>query len=324
MSWWQMIKKVVISREVATFCAFFVVASLMWLMYTIGTQREMTISVPVVYYGIPDDVKIDRPLPTEVQFTIEEDGSQLLNYLFAEVDTIDIDLSQQFSSRQGHKEIKINFLPLVEEKMNVISTSCNIVSVEPAVYTSPYSKVYTRRVPVKLGAQINTAHQYTLRDTVAIEPSEVLIRGIRKAIDTISVIYVDTVKDVFKKSSVVSARLKRPSGVELLTKSVSLHVNVERQTEKTFTFPVEMMNVPNNVNVHLFPKEVNVVFTVGVSRFNELSDVDYHVIFDFNNVDTIHYTCPLQLENSVEKHNVRYNVHYRIVPSDVEYLIEKL
>lgn len=320
MSWWQMIKKVVISREVATFCAFFVVASLMWLMFTIGTQREMTISVPVVYYGIPDDVKMDRPLPTEVQFTIEEDGSQLLNYLFAEVDTIDIDLSQQFSSKHGHKEIKINFLPLVEEKMNVISTSCNIVSVEPAVYASPYSKVYTRRVPVRLGSLVNTAHQYTLRDSVVIEPSEVLIRGVRKAIDTVSVIYVDTVKDVFRKSSVVSARLIRPRGVELLTKSVNLHINVERQTEKQFMIPVEMMNVPDNVNVHLFPKEANVVFTVGVSRFNSLSDADYHVIFDFNNVDTVRHTCPLQLVNSGEE----LNVPYRIVPSDVEYLIEKL
>ncbi len=320
MSWWQMIKKVVISREVATFCAFFVVASLMWLMYTIGTQREMTISAPVVYYGIPDDVKMDKPLPTEVQFTIEEDGSQLLNYLFAEVDTVDIDLSQQFSSRRRHEEIKINFLPLVEEMMNVISTSCNVVNVEPAVYSSSYCKVYTRRVPVRLSAPVNTALQYTLKDSVVIEPSNVLIRGASKDIDAVSAIYADSVNDVFRKSSIVSARLKRPRGVELLTQSVKLHVNVERQTEKKFTFPIEMQNVPDNVNIRLFPKEASVIFIVGVSRFNSLSSGDYRVVFDFNNVDTVHHTGSLQLENKEEE----MNVTYRIVPSDVEYLMEKL
>ena len=320
MSWWQVIKKVVISREVATFCAFLVVASLMWLMYTVGTQREVNISVPVAYYGIPDDVKLQKKLPSEVQFTIQEDGSQLLNYFFTTLDTIDIDLSEQFARKHGLKEIKINFLPYVEEKMNEISTSCNIINVEPAVYTSDYSKVYTRRVPVKLSSAINTALQYTLLDSVTIEPSEVCIRGVRKSIDAISVIYVDSVKEVFNKSKSVYASLVCPRDVDVMTTKVRLNVKVERQTEKSFTFPIEMANVPENINVHLFPKEADVVFSVGLSRFGKLSDVDFHLLFDFDDVDTIRHTCPLKLINN----SVETDIKYRIVPGEVEYLIEKL
>jgi len=320
MRWWQLIRKVATSREVATFFAFLVVASLMWLMYTIGSQREMTIPAPVVYYGVPDDVKLDKPLPTEISFTIEEDGSQLLNYLFTVLDTIEIDLSDQFASKRAHKEIKINYLPYVEEKMNVISTSCNIVNLEPALYTSSYSKVYTRRVPVRLTSHINTLLQYTLRDSVRIEPSEVLIRGDRKAIDTVRAIYVDSVRQLFRQSKVVSARLINPPGVELLTHNVRLHVDIERQTEKSFTLPIEQVNVPNNVNIHLFPKEAEVVFSVGLSRFNALSDDDYHVIFDYNNVDTLHHTSRLRLM----KEGGENNIPYRITPGEVEYLIEKL
>jgi len=320
MRWWQLIKKVVISREVATFCAFLVVASLMWLMYTIGTQREMTIPAPVAYYGIPDDVKLDRPLPTEVQFTIEEDGSQLLNYLFTALDTIDVDLTEQFTSKRAHKEIKINFLPYVEEKMSVISTSCNIVNVEPAVYTSGYSKVYTRRVPVKLSAPINTAMQYTLKNSVNIIPSHVLIRGTHKAIDSIQAIYVKPIKREFKKSETISANLIHPKGVELLINTVQLQFELERQTEKTFILPIETVNVPKDVAVHLFPKEASVTFLVGLSRFNNLRDVDFHLVFDYNNIDTVKHTCPLQLNN----YGQEQGLVFRINPNSVEYLNEKL
>lgn len=320
MSWWQKIKRVVISREVATFCAFLVVASLMWLMYTIGTQREMTIPAQVVYYGIPDDVKLAKPLPSEVQFTIEEDGSQLLNYLFTTLDTIDIDLTDQFSTKRSHKEVKINFLPYVEEKMNVISTSCNIVNVEPAVYTSTYTKVYTRRVPVRLRYSVNTALQYTLLNEVGIEPSEVLIRGTHQAIDTVQAIYVDTVREVFRKTKDVYARLIRPNGVELLTQRVKLHVSMERQTEKAFTIPIDVINVPDNKNIHLFPKDAQVIFSVGLSRFNNLRDVDYRIVFDYDEVDSVRHTSRLKLINEGNEKNIPY----RIVPSEVEYLIEKL
>lgn len=320
MSWWQTIKRVVISREVATFCGFLVVAALMWLMYTIGTQREMTIPAPVVYYGIPDDVKLAEPLPSEVRFTIEDDGSQLLNYFFASLDTIDIDLSEQFSKKRSLKEVKINFLPYVEEKMNVISTTCNIVSIEPAIYTSTYSKIYTRRVPVRLRCTINTAQQYTLLDSVVIRPAEVLIRGTHQSIDTVRAIYVDTVSQVFTRSKTVTARLVRPKGVELLTDKVKLQVNVERQTEKVFSVPIDMVNVPGHVNIHLFPKDARVFFAVGLSKFNRLSDEDIHVVFDYDDVDTVSHTCPLKLVNT----GPEQDLPYLISPHEVEYLVEKL
>ena len=316
---WKWIKKVVISREVATFCAFLVVASLMWLMFTIGSQREMVIPAPVAYYGIPDDVKLATPLPDEVTFTVEEEGAQLINYLFTTLDTIKIDLSDQFEKKSSN-QVKINYLPYIEEKMNVISTTCNIVSVEPAIYNSSYVKVYTRRVPVVLGSPVRTALQYTLLDSVGIYPKNVLIRGERKVIDTISAIYVDSVPKMFRKDERITARLVRPRNVELLTKSVTLTVKVERLTEKSFTMPIEQANVPKHTSLHLFPKEAVAVFVVGLSRYENIIEEDFHIVLDYEDIDTVHNTCPLKLINN----GTEENLEYRIVPSEVEYLIEKI
>jgi len=314
------IKKVVISREVATFCFFLVVASLMWLMYTIGTQREMVIPAPVVYYGIPDDIKMAKELPSEVQFTVEDDGSQLLSYLFSTLDTIKIDLTDQFTGNRGLKEVKINYLPYIQEKMNVISTSCKIVEVEPALFTSYYSKVYTRRVKVALGSGIRTGLQYTLKDSAVVEPREILIRGEHKVIDTIRVVYVDTIREVFTKSKTITARLAPIKGVELLTKSVSVKVDIERQTEKTFRMPIELVNVPDGMTVHLFPSDAEVIFNVGLSRFNNVKDEDYKIIFDYDTRNEERHTCKLQLVNEGDQQGLTY----RISPEEVEYIIEKL
>lgn len=314
------IKKVVISREVATFCFFLLVSSLMWLMFTIGTQREMVIPAPVVYYGIPDNIKMTKQLPSEVQFTVEDDGSQLLSYFFSKLDTVKIDLTDQFSGERGLKEVKINYLPYIQEKMNVISTSCKIVEVEPALFTSSYKKVYTRRVKVALGSGIRTGLQYTLKDSVVIEPREILIRGEHQTIDSIQYVYVDSISEVFTKSKTIYAPLAHIKGVELLTKSVLVKVNIERQTEKSFTLPIEYVNVPDNVNIHLFPAEAEVIFNVGLSRFNNLKDDDFKIVFDYDTRNEENHTCKLQLVNS----GVQQGFTYRISPEEVEYILEKL
>lgn len=316
----QWIKKVVISREVATFCFFLVVASLIWLMFTIGTQREMVIPAPVVYYGVPDNIKLANELPSEVQFTVQDDGSQLLSYFFTSLDTIKIDLTDQFAGKRSLKEVKINYLPYLEEKMNVISSTCTIVEVEPAIFTSSYSKVYTRRVKVKLGCPVHTGLQYTLLDTVDIQPKEILIRGTHSAIDTVRFVYVDSIREIFSKSKTIQAPLIRPKGVELLTKEVTVAVNIERQTEKSFTLPIEIVNVPEDINVHLFPDMANVIFNVGLSKFNDVKDIDFKIVFDLKNINDEKHTCKLQLINSGDAQGL----NYRIVPEEVEYIFEKL
>lgn len=311
--------KAVTSKEVITFLVFLIIAAIMWFMYTVGTQREVEIKAPVVYYGIPDDVKLREPLPAEVGFTIRDEGSQLWSYLLMDVDTLEVDLADQFSHARK-REIKVNFEPYVAELAASLSSSCEVVEVRPAVYQSRYESVHTRRVPIRLAADIKIDKSYMAVSPVTITPAEVLIRGVRRSVDSVQYIQIDSIGETVTKSRKFNVRLRAPAGVELLTARAEISVRTERATEKSFTLPIEQRNTPEGEQLHIFPKDARVVCRVGLSRYKALDPAKLHVIFDYNTCDSQRFVNTLRIESDTPL----TGVECRIEPQEVEYLIEKL
>lgn len=314
---WKSLKDRIFSRRTMTFLLFLAISAVLWLMYTVGTKHSIQTKVQVVYWGLPDDVKLSEELPSVVEFTIKEEGNQLMKYFFKELDTLEIDLSDQFVKNR-HSEIKINFEPYIEDLLRPISSTFEVVDIQPASYASKYINVYTRRVPIAMRSEIVLGTQYALTDSVKIEPSTVLIRGERKVIDSIQCIYLDTLEETIEKSGKRNVKLLRPKGVELLRNSATLDIQIERITEKTFTVPLVLRNVPEGVAVKTFPAEVSLIAVVGLSKFKTLEESDFSIVADYDMRNEISHTIPLYLEGNEEFNGLQY----KIVPSEVEYILE--
>ncbi|MBQ0007523.1 MAG: hypothetical protein KBT40_02230 [bacterium] len=309
--------RLISSREVAIFFGFFLLSCFIWVMYTIGTQREITMVAPVVYYGVPDDVKMDDDLPSEIEFTISDEGSQVWRYAFAKPDTIEIDLTDKFRS-SNRKQIKINFENYVRTIAYKISQTCEIVAIDPPSYQSEYLKVFTKRVPVILSAQPITENEFSLVGMPVIRPSEVRIRGSRSAVEAVQCVYLDTIREHLTEDKTIRARVVKISDVEILDCNIVVDFKVERLTEKEFTLPITLKNVPEGVSLRLFPKEVDVVFKVGLSQYQQLNATDVNAIFDFNTILEGTNSNVIRLESSFPLENI----NYKIIPERVDFLIE--
>lgn len=314
---WKGLKNRLFSRKTGTFILFLLISAILWLMYTVGTKHSIQTKVQVVYWGLPDDVKLEKELPSVIEFTIKEEGNQLVNYFFKELDTLEIDLSGQFVKNR-HSEVKVNFEPYIEDLLRPISSTFEVIDIQPASYVSKYINVYTRRVPIVLKNQIVLGPQFTLTDSVELDPATVLIRGERRLIDSIKYIYADTLAETVEKSGRRTVELIRPKGVELLRTNTTLNIQIERITEKTFTVPLVLMNVPKGVTAKTFPAEVSLIAVVGLSKFKTLEENDFSIVADYDLRNEISHTIPLYLEGNEELDGLQY----KIVPAEVEYILE--
>lgn len=289
-------------------------------MYTVGSQREIERKAAVVYWGIPDDVYLNGKLPDQITFKVRDEGEELSSFLFAELDTIEIDLSAKFRQKGSHKqEIKIDYKPYVEELVRPISSTSIVTNVDPSTMTYSYKRVYTRRVPVKFSVEPEVDPQYALLRAIKIEPAEVLIRGDRDVIDSVKCIYIDSIPGLLSKNDVIECRLLRPNKrVELLTKKVSVDVAVERVTEKNFRLPIEVVGA-DGVRVKLFPETANVIFAVGLSRYYDVDAKDFRVLFDYSLRDEERKIVRLSLQTNDDLEGIRY----KIEPEEVEYITEQ-
>ena len=94
---------------------------------------------------------------------------------------------------------------------------------------------------------------------------------------------------------------------------------VEKYTEGSFSIPFTVKNLPDNLNITTFPKEVKVVFKVDLPRFNQVKESAFTVVCDYGVSETngFSYLIP----KIISKPNFVKNV--KIIPTKVEYLIQK-
>ena len=89
-------------------------------------------------------------------------------------------------------------------------------------------------------------------------------------------------------------------------------------TEKKQQIPVTLVNVPEKMNVRVFPVVIDVTYNIGLSNFRKIKSNDIQAVFDYNEVK----------KNQKRKHKLQvinhspYISNLRFSPDEVEFLLE--
>jgi hypothetical protein len=93
---------------------------------------------------------------------------------------------------------------------------------------------------------------------------------------------------------------------------------VEEYTEKQLSVPITVNNLPEGVQVNLFPAQVKVSFMIGLSQFAKVSPQDFKASVSYEDLQNNLDYLPVKIE---KKPSHLESVNY--LPKKVEYLIEK-
>lgn len=303
----------ILRKDALIFVLFVGLASIFWWGRTMSSPRDMDVRVNISYTDISEQIIFTKELPKNLTIVVRDNGQQLRRINQQNLN-LAINLSPYLSMDHGVFTLTADILrPRLQD---ILPGSTIIQQIIPETIEVAYYRQQSKMVPVVLQSQVSVAPQHQLVGDAKITPDHVQILGDKDNIDTISHIATDTIRITDLRESIrMSAPLLPPSGTRVQPASVQIEWQAEQFTEKSFVIPIEIIGLPNDKQIRLFPQQVEVKMRVGISHFAEVQESDLQAI--------CHY--PTQPCNALPIEIKTDNPHIsniRFSPTSVEYIIQ--
>lgn len=306
------------NRKIKIFLFFLVLTSIIWVLIALSKNYTSVAVFKIEYENVPSNKLLQNKPVSNLEMLIEAPGFTLLRYKIKQ-HKLKFKLSNLGKTNQMYYLLPNAQIPYLNKQLKgdlkVLNVSIDTVFIEMGNNVS-------KMVPIHPNVDVKFKLGYNFIEKLKISPDSVLISGPKKIIDSILEINTNSIKlnDVYENID-LNLKLVRPlkRNIELSVTEVAAIGVVDKFTEGSFVLPVVVMNEPEGVKVNPFPKTIKVIYQVGLSNFNKISEDSFSVIYDYNQYknDTLtRYLTPLVSL----KTDLIYSV--KIVPSQIEFLIQ--
>ncbi len=312
------IKASLLNREVLIFLLFVVISAGFWYFQNLYQETDYDFRVPLKFTNIPIKYVSSEDLPDALDLTLSDLGATLISYRIQQLDTLEINLQNYY--QKGDKNISIPTQSLLTDIARLLKSSTEIEKIKQTRLIIPLTEQQEKVVPIILNANISYSQQYMLSGEIKFSPSVVTVYGPREMVDTLS--FVSTEHTVFENLNANTAQilpLQTINSLRIVPQAVKVSIPVEPFTEQSLELPVIGKNLPNTVTLLPFPSVVKVVYFVALSHINDVDASAFEVFYDYNDF----------ISNDLDRLPLHISIKYpylqnvRIVPNEVEYLIEK-
>ncbi len=307
-------------RRIFIFSVCLLIATTLWFLDALSKDYTTTMTYNVKYVNPPRNLFLANTPPPKIDLRVQAHGFTLMRHKLAfSFSPLLLDLtalSQSIDSTQY--TVQVTSEGIIRRIDHQISKEISITEVTPRNIILQFDTLHSKIVPVKPMVTLNFKPQFNLNDTVQADPDSVEIAGPAGLIDTITSLQTLPVTFNDLETSVrQSIRILHPDHTSIYPDRVSLNVPVERFTEKKVTLPVQIINMPEDANIKLFPAQVNIAFMVGLSNYDNVSSTDFTAWVDFEQISSQQETLEVQVEAKPE-----FIQLIKVSPASVEYLIE--
>lgn len=267
--------------KLKTFLLFLLLALLIWVLTKFSKESIATISTNLAYINLPSTVSVSPDTPQDLEFDISANGFQFLSYKL-KVPTIDIDISKYYE--EGDTLILISNSELNKVITSQLDNYTRVIHISLDVLRVDLDPIVSKKVVVQFISEIEYKEGYKSLGKVILKPDSVEVSGPSEILDSIQSIITETfvIKEV-SESINVNLILQNPKNsiLVLSNETTELQLIVEEFTQKHLTIPVEVMNIPSDIELRLLPESIEVSFEVSLSEFNRISEKDFRLVCDY-------------------------------------------
>lgn len=307
-------------RRIIVFSVCLIIATSLWFLDALSKDYSTTLSYPVKYVNPPKNLFLANTPPSKIDLRVRAHGFTLLRHKLAlSFSPLLLDLTSFSHSIDSTATlIQVSGENLMRRIGSQISNEISIADVSPRMITLQFDSLETKKVQVQPRVNLNFKPQFYLNGEITVSPDSILISGPAALLDTTNVLYTEnkTFNDL-ETSIFQSVRIYHPSRVNLEPSRVTLHIPVEKFTEKKITVPLQIINSAENVQIKLFPPQVTVSFMVGLSNYDNVTANDFTAHVDMSQAIPERETLEVYVESKTE-----YIQSIKASPAFVEYLIE--
>ena len=313
-----------LDRKVLVFLFFLALATMFWFLNELSKDTTTLITYPVKYDNIPGNKVLVRELPGEFDLLVKAPGFLLLKYkMVGRLTPIVFDITHYsyniFSDGSASKFFILTSSSLARVNQQ-FGSDLKVLDISPDTLIFEFDERIQKKVPVKINTDVEFGQQYMIGGKIGSQPDSVIISGPGVVIDTI-----EWVETQFQKFTSVDQDIRKNfdlipiENVDLSTRKVIVNVPVERFTEARFSVPVNVVNIPDTLELKTFPGSINVTCRVPLSDYDKLTVNLFRAIVDYSVVrGSYSNKIKVRLSSAPE-----YVTNIQIYPISVEFIVEK-
>lgn len=300
-------------RNFLTFLGFVAISLLFWVIMALNDNVQDNLEVRLNISNTPDSVTFITVPPSTIHVSVRDKGTSLLRSGMIQRPVIDLNF-RDFGHDGVFKVSRGDFQSALKSAFgpNASITSASIDSISLVYTTNP-----GKRVPVVVDCSVTAANGKTISSIPFAEPSAVQIYSSRDITDTVTRVFTESfIRRNLTDPTTLEVKLKAIPGARIIPDKVTVKIPVEPLVKKESVVSVDVLNVPDNQDLLLFPHKARVVYYVPMSKFNS-SEGKFVVSVDYNDTQTTPTSrLPLYL-NRVPS----YAVNAELVNDSVEYTV---
>lgn len=307
-------------KRVVVFLICLIIATALWFLNALEKEYTTTISYPVRYVSPPNHQFLANTPPQKLDLKVDAHGFTLLrhklSFSYSPIVLNLTNITQNLQNTNGYYLVATNTLN--RRVSSQISNEISLQQINPDFIRIVLDSLKTKSVPVNANVSTDFKMQFNLKNPITVNPAMIKITGPASMIDTID--FLLTEKRSFSeldKTISQNISILYPENTTIVPEEVLLQIEVEKYTEKQVRIPIQVINKPTDVSIKLFPSEITLFCTVGLSEFDNISDADFRAVVDYSDINNTNNRLAVRL---IDKPSFVENT--RFSPESVEYLIE--
>ncbi len=299
-----------------------VIATVFWFLNALNKQYTVDLRFPVKYTNLPKNKILANSPPDEFTLKVNSWGFTILRHKLSMAFSPLVFNVNEFTAGQMENSPNSQFRVATRQYINRLSSQVSnelkIIDIQPDSLHFNFDRLVSKKVKVKPVVSYTLKKQYYVEGPITTEPDSVLISGAESILDTIQ--FVQTKAQQFKeldKNVLRNVPLESSDAYQTEPGRVMLQIPLEEFTEKQVIVPIRVTDVPEQVNVKLFPDKAKISFMVGLSHFSTITANDFSLSVSYADIEAKKEILTISL--NAEPLNI---LSVTVSPEQVEYLIE--
>jgi len=273
-------------KRLNVFVLFLVLSFLISLLVKLSNTYTQTLKFELVPTQLLSNEVLISNASKSIKVTLSGKGFELLKY-YIYPPKIEVDFSQLNKDKALYYWTERSQF---EHIINYFDEKITLKSINPDTILYPYDRQFIKKIPVEIAVKSSFAVGYDLVQPFRSDPDSITLMGPESVLKSINAVRTKTTT-----FTAVNTTINKVVGLDIKNKSnqltyshkkVSIHAEVDKFTEGTVSVPVTIVNVPENLTINFFPKEIRVLFYTSLKAYNSVKAHQFSVECDFNALTT--------------------------------------
>jgi len=253
-----------------------------WFLTKFSKDYTANSKADLVYLEIPENTILTEDYPKELDFQITASGFDIL---YTKFKNIKVEIALDKFYKNGAENITIPESELSKLISKELTSGITLKKVGRSSLVINLDGIVSKSVPVFSNVKIKFKDGFLALDSLIILPDSVRVSGPAAVLRDIT--SVETVlfslENIENDIEEIVPLIKPPSKkINIEPTSVEVAMDVAEFSQKSVVLPVNVINLPKNINIKLIPANVTITFNVSVEEFNSLNENDFKLICDFS------------------------------------------